>query len=37
MAPGHTTRCLRIAAREIELAGPTLSARNTYVGGGDRP
>ena len=37
MAPGHTTRCLRIAAREIKLAGPTLSARNTYVGGGDRP
>ncbi len=37
MAPGHTTRCLRIAAREIELAGPTLSARNTYVGGDDRP
>jgi len=37
MAPGHTTRCLRTAGREIELAGPTLSARNTYVGGGDRP
>ena len=37
MAPGHTTRCLRIAAREIELAVPTLSARNTYVGGDDRP
>ena len=27
LAPEHMTRCLRVAAREIDLAGPTLSAR----------
>ncbi|HJU30309.1 MAG TPA: oligopeptide/dipeptide ABC transporter ATP-binding protein, partial [Hyphomicrobiaceae bacterium] len=25
---GHMTRCRRVAAREIDLAGPTLSARS---------
>jgi peptide/nickel transport system ATP-binding protein len=30
VAPGHMTRCRRVAAREIDLAGPTLSARNRY-------
>ena len=32
VAPDHITRCLRVAAREIDLAGPTLSQRNTSIG-----
>jgi peptide/nickel transport system ATP-binding protein len=30
VAQGHITRCRRVAAEEIDLAGPTLSARNHY-------
>jgi peptide/nickel transport system ATP-binding protein len=29
VAPAHTTRCLRVGAREIELAGASLSQRNS--------
>jgi len=37
-AAGHTTRCLRVAGREIELAGPNLRERSaaTLPEGGDR-
>jgi peptide/nickel transport system ATP-binding protein len=28
VAPGHMTRCRRVAAHEIDLTGPTLSARS---------
>jgi peptide/nickel transport system ATP-binding protein len=35
IAPEHMTRCLRAAAREIDLAGPTLSERSTSIG--ERP
>ena len=38
-APAHTTRCLRVAAREITLAGPNLGERATVptavLSGGD--
>jgi peptide/nickel transport system ATP-binding protein len=30
VAQGHITHCRRVAAEEIDLAGPTLSARNHY-------
>jgi peptide/nickel transport system ATP-binding protein len=32
LAPEHKTRCLRTAAREIELQGPSLGARSTFSG-----
>jgi peptide/nickel transport system ATP-binding protein len=32
VTPGCMTRCLRVAAREIDLAGPTLSERRTSTG-----
>ena len=31
MGPNHMTRCRRMAAREIDLVGPTLSARNISI------
>ena len=32
LTPERMTRCLRVAAREIDLAGPTLSERNASMG-----
>ena len=31
LAPEHMTRCLRVAAREIDLARPKLSERSTFT------